>query len=82
MRILHIKGTWRVHSINGDYLSIPEGTGSCGYLFHEIPGISNMNLKVASRLKSKGKFVALNLYPYEITVSLYNVHDAMPQNIP
>ena len=23
----------------GDYLSIPEGTGSCGYLFHEIPGI-------------------------------------------
>ena len=25
---------------NGDYLSIPEGTGSCGYLFHEIPGTS------------------------------------------
>ena len=24
---------------NGDYLSIPLGTGSCGYLFHEIPGI-------------------------------------------
>ena len=23
----------------GDYLSIPEGTGSCGYLFHEIHGI-------------------------------------------
>ena len=22
---------------NGDYLSIFEGTGSCGYLFHEIP---------------------------------------------
>ena len=27
-----------VHSFNGDYLSIAEGTGSCGYLFHEIPG--------------------------------------------
>ena len=24
---------------NGDYISIPEDTGSCGYLFHEIPGI-------------------------------------------
>ena len=29
----HIKGTWSVHSFNGDYLSIAEGTGSC-----EIPG--------------------------------------------
>ena len=37
--LFHIKGTWSVHSFNGDYLSIPEGTGSCGYLFHEIPGI-------------------------------------------
>ena len=35
----HIKGTWSVHSFNADYLSIPEGTSSCGYLFHEIPGI-------------------------------------------
>ena len=35
----HIKGTTSVNSFNGDYLSIPEGTGSCGYLFHEIPGI-------------------------------------------
>ena len=35
----HIKGTKSVHSFNGDYLSIPEGTGSCGYLFHEIPCI-------------------------------------------
>ena len=35
----HIKGIWSVHSFNGDYLSIPEGTGSCGYLFQEIPGI-------------------------------------------
>ena len=34
----HIKGTWSVHSFNGDYLSIPEGTGSRGYLFHEVPG--------------------------------------------
>ena len=25
-----------VHSLNGDYLSIPEDTGSCGYLFYEI----------------------------------------------
>ena len=37
--LFHIKGTWSVHSFNGDYLSIPGGTGSCGYLFHEIPGI-------------------------------------------
>ena len=29
---------WSVHLFNGDYLSIPEGTGSCGYFFHEIPG--------------------------------------------
>ena len=34
----HIKGTWSVQSFNRDYLSIPKGTGSCGYLFHEIPG--------------------------------------------
>ena len=34
----HIKGTWSVHSFNGDYLSISQGTGSCEYLFHEIPG--------------------------------------------
>ena len=33
----HKKGIWSVHSFNGDYLSIPEDTGSCGYLFHEIP---------------------------------------------
>ena len=31
--------TWSVHSFNGDYLSFPESTGSCGYLVHEIPGI-------------------------------------------
>ena len=29
--------TWSVHSFNGDYLSIPESTGSCGYLFHVTP---------------------------------------------
>ena len=34
----HKKGTLSVHSFNGEYLSISEGTGSCGYLFHEIPG--------------------------------------------
>ena len=37
----HIKGTWSVHSFNGVYLSIPEGTGTCGYLFHEIPDTIN-----------------------------------------
>ena len=36
--VFHIKGILSVHSFNGDYLSIPEGTGSCKYLFHEIPG--------------------------------------------
>ena len=36
----HIKGTWSVHAFNGDYLSIPEGTGSCEYLFHNIPSTS------------------------------------------
>ena len=35
---INIKGTWSVHLFNGDYLSIPEGTGSCWCLFHEIPG--------------------------------------------
>ena len=35
----HIKGSWRLHSFKGDYLSIPEGTSSCWYLFHEIPGM-------------------------------------------
>ena len=40
IQLISLKGTWSVHSFNGDYLSIPEGTGSsCGYLFHEIPGI-------------------------------------------
>ena len=39
----HIKGTWSVHSFNGDYLSIPEGTGNCEYLFHEIPGTKTFN---------------------------------------
>ena len=38
----HIKGTWSVHSFNGDYLSIPKGIGSRGYLFHKIPGIKKM----------------------------------------
>ena len=33
----HIKGTWSVHLFNGNYLSIPEGTCSCEYFFHEIP---------------------------------------------
>ena len=33
----YIKGSWSVHSLNGDYLSIPVHTGSWGYLFYEIP---------------------------------------------
>ena len=37
----HIKGTWSVHSFNGDYLSIPKCTGSCEYLFREIPSMWN-----------------------------------------
>ena len=30
---------WSVHSFNGEYLSIPKCTGSCEYLFREIPSI-------------------------------------------
>ena len=37
----NIKVTWSVHSFNGDYLSIPEGTGSCEYLFNETPCTSS-----------------------------------------
>ena len=44
----HIKGTWIVHSFNGEYLSIPEGTGSYGYLFHEIPCSLNHNCNFCS----------------------------------
>ena len=36
-----ISYTWSVHSFDGDYSSIPKFTGSCGYLFHEIPSIKN-----------------------------------------
>ena len=36
-RWFHLKGTLSAHSFNVDYLSIHDG--SCGYLFHEIPGI-------------------------------------------
>ena len=50
-----LKGFWRhiiiniqlisykmyfIHSFNGEYLSFPKCTGSCGYLFHEIPSIT------------------------------------------
>ena len=34
----HLKGSWSVHSFNGDYLYILVHTGSWGNLFHEIPG--------------------------------------------
>ena len=40
------KGTWSVHSFNGEYLSIPKCTGSCGYLFHEIPSIYTVEHKL------------------------------------
>ena len=33
----HIEGTWSVNSFNRDYLSIPEGTSSCEYLFMKSP---------------------------------------------
>ena len=29
-----------IHSFNANYLSIPEGTGRSGHLFHEIPGMT------------------------------------------
>ena len=44
------KGTWSVHSFNGDYLAIPEGTGSCWYLFHEIPGTSRQKNDIKTNL--------------------------------
>ena len=34
----HIKGSWSVHSFNGDYLISLVHTGSWGNLFNEIPG--------------------------------------------
>ena len=46
----HIKGTCSVHLSNGDYVSIPEGTGSCWYLFHEIPDIWNTKDSVLTKL--------------------------------
>ena len=36
--------TWSVNSFIGDYISIPKCTGSCGYLFHEIPGICRLKI--------------------------------------
>ena len=39
--ISYLESTWSVHSFNGDYLSIPEGTGSCGYLFMKSPIFSS-----------------------------------------
>ena len=47
----HTKGTWSVHSFNGVYLSIPEGIGSYGYLFHEIPGsLEKFNLEYSNSI--------------------------------
>jgi len=39
-----ISNKWYLE-FNGDYLSIPEGTGRCGYLFQEIPGIKIKHIK-------------------------------------
>ena len=36
-QVQHIKGTWSVHSSNGEYLSISKCTGRCGYLFMKSP---------------------------------------------
>ena len=47
----HIKGTWSVHSFNGDYLSIPEGTGSCEYLFMKSPVLK---CQINKNTKKKG----------------------------
>ena len=43
----HLKGSWSVHSFNGDYLSIPSAhryVVSWGNLFHEILGSKTMGL--------------------------------------
>ena len=50
-----------VHSFNGDYLSISEGTGSWEYLFHEIPGSSNFYNSFFSGFSSP-KFEKVNIY--------------------
>ena len=61
--LFHIKGTWSVHSFNGDYLSIPEDTGSCGYLFHEIPGMYIVLYKlVCTHMYYDGITLKINLY--------------------
>ena len=65
----HIKGTWSVHSFNADYLSIPEGTGSCGYLFHEIPG-----MRIVSDLSKPKKPVFFCIHPrnfHDLLITLF-----------
>ena len=59
----HIKGTWSVHSFNGDCIPIPEGTGSCGYLFHEIP-CSSFATSIISKKNLLQKWNKNNLYTY------------------
>ena len=45
----HIKkGTLSVHLFNGDYLSIPKCTGSCGYLFMKSP-VSCIEFKLSTK---------------------------------
>ena len=52
-----------VHSFNGDYLSIPKGTGSLGYLFNEIPGkftqkLQNPNISGEGRCEIQRHFAS------------------------
>ena len=66
----HKKGTWSVNSVNGDYLSIPEGTGSFEYLFHEIPWKDifarvSVKLEIFPDIFVKYWFFFLSIFPLE-----------------
>ena len=65
-----MKGTWSVHSFNGDYLSIPVDTGSCGYLFHEIPGISEDGCPNAMNLLAVFSYLVLYFFVSQRLISL------------
>ena len=66
----HIKGTWSEHSFNGDYLSIPKCTGSCGYLFLNFLNFWYLNnyLSVSTSVWPT-LFIVCFIY-----MKLYNVH--------
>jgi hypothetical protein len=55
LQLISYKRYLEVHSFNGDYLSISEGTGSCGYLFHEIRGIIRL-------FHGNGNEIIINLF--------------------